>query len=142
VRRPSRRGHNLALVGHFLIIVKLEDHDIRVLILGMCREVAISRCIRILFKATTNRHDLPRTVLLAPLLDEVNCVRFGSIPRNFPMGDCPDSPAPPAPLSLCTRVVFHRKWNMTEVYFHCSDANRIAAAVRSLTRVMSIPLLS
>ena len=26
-------------------------------------------------KATTNRHDLPRTVLLAPLLDQINCVR-------------------------------------------------------------------
>ena len=30
----------------FLIIVKLEDHDIRPPILGMGREVAISRCIR------------------------------------------------------------------------------------------------
>jgi hypothetical protein len=41
----------------------------------MGREVAIKRCIRILFKTTTNRHDPPRTVLLAPLLDQVNCVR-------------------------------------------------------------------
>jgi hypothetical protein len=53
--------------------VKLEDHDIRTPILGMGCEVAFSR--RILFKATTNRHDLPRTVLLDPLLDQVNCVR-------------------------------------------------------------------
>jgi hypothetical protein len=34
------------------------------------REVAISR--HVLAKATTNRHDLPRTVLLAPLLDQIN----------------------------------------------------------------------
>ena len=40
----------------------------------MGREVAISRRIRILFKTTTNRHNLQRTVLLAPLLDQVNCV--------------------------------------------------------------------
>jgi hypothetical protein len=33
----------------------------------MDREVAFSRRIRILFKATTNLHDLQRTVLLAPL---------------------------------------------------------------------------
>ena len=70
----SRRGTILALVGHFLIIAKLEDHDIRVPILGMGREVAISRRIRILFITTTNLHDLPRTVLLAPLLDLVNCL--------------------------------------------------------------------
>jgi len=38
----------------------------------MGREVAISRRVRILFETTTNRHDLPRTVLLAPLLDQVN----------------------------------------------------------------------
>ena len=42
VSQPSRI--NLA-VGHFLIIAKLEDHDIRVPILGMGREVAISRRI-------------------------------------------------------------------------------------------------
>jgi hypothetical protein len=41
----------------------------------MGREVAISRRIRILFQTTTNLHDLPRTVVLAPLLDHVNCVR-------------------------------------------------------------------
>jgi hypothetical protein len=34
-RWPSRRGTNLALIGHFLIIVKLEDHDIRAPIFGM-----------------------------------------------------------------------------------------------------------
>ena len=62
----------MGLITHFLIIVKLEDHDIRVPILGMGREVAISRRIPVLVKATTNRHDLPRTVLLAPLLDQIN----------------------------------------------------------------------
>jgi hypothetical protein len=40
----------------------------------MGREVAIYRRIRILFQTTTNCHDLPRTVLLAPLLNQVNCV--------------------------------------------------------------------
>ena len=54
-RRPSRRATILTLIGHSLIIVKLEDHDIRVTILGMGREVAISRRIRILFKS----HDEP-----------------------------------------------------------------------------------
>ena len=38
----------------------------------MGREVAIERRIPILVKTTTNRHDLPRTVLLAPLFDLVN----------------------------------------------------------------------
>ena len=69
----SRRVTILALAGHFLIIAKLEDHDIRVPILRMGRVVAIARYIRILFITTTNRHDLPRTALLAPLLDQVNC---------------------------------------------------------------------
>jgi hypothetical protein len=41
----------------------------------MGREVARSRYIPVLVKATTNRHDRPRTVLLAALLDQVNCVR-------------------------------------------------------------------
>ena len=54
---------------------KLEDHDIRAPILGMSREVALSCDIRILCKITTHRRDLPRTVLLAPPLDQVNCVR-------------------------------------------------------------------
>jgi hypothetical protein len=54
----------LVLVGQFLFIVKLEENDISAPILGMGREVAISRCIPVLVKATTNRHDLPRTVLL------------------------------------------------------------------------------
>ena len=31
----------LALIGHFLVIVKLEDHDIRAPILGMGRVMAI-----------------------------------------------------------------------------------------------------
>ena len=34
-------GTILALVGQFLIVAKLEDHDVRVPILGMGREVAI-----------------------------------------------------------------------------------------------------
>ena len=54
---------------------KLKDYDVRVLIFGMGREVARFRRIPVLVKATTNRHDLPRTVLLAPLLDQINCVR-------------------------------------------------------------------
>jgi hypothetical protein len=66
--RPS----TLTLIGHFLILAKIEDHDIRVPILGMGREVASFRRIRILFKTTTNLHDLERTVLLAALLDQVN----------------------------------------------------------------------
>ena len=61
--QPAR--YNPALVGHFLIIEKLEDHDIRVPILGMGREVAILRRIPVLVTATTNLHDLPRTVLLS-----------------------------------------------------------------------------
>ena len=52
----------------------MKDHDVRVLILGMGRKVAIFRYTRILFKTTTHRHDLPRAVLLAPLLNQVNCV--------------------------------------------------------------------
>jgi hypothetical protein len=59
----------VALVGQFLIIAKLENHDIRAPILGMGREVARSRRIPVLLIPTSNLHDLPRTVLLAPLLD-------------------------------------------------------------------------
>jgi hypothetical protein len=52
----------------------LEDHDIRFPILGMGREVAILRCIPILVKATSNLlHDLQRTALLHPLLNQTNC---------------------------------------------------------------------
>jgi hypothetical protein len=43
----------------------------------MGREVSSFRRIRILIITTTNRHDLPRTVLLAPLLDQVNCGKVG-----------------------------------------------------------------
>ena len=68
-------GHNPGSRRPIPIIVNMKDHDIRVPIFGMGREVAISRRIRILFQTTTNRHDLPRTVLLAPLLDQINCVR-------------------------------------------------------------------
>ena len=46
-----------------LIFVKLEDHDIRAPILGMGVVMAISRCIPVLVKATTNRHDLQGMVL-------------------------------------------------------------------------------
>ena len=64
-RTPAQpAGHNPGSRRPFLIIVKLEDHDIRAPILGMGREVASSRRIRVLFKTTTNRHDLQRTVLL------------------------------------------------------------------------------
>jgi hypothetical protein len=52
----------------------VEDHDIRVSILGMGREVAILRRFPVLVTAITDRHDLERTVLLHPLLDQVNCV--------------------------------------------------------------------
>ena len=45
----------------------------------MGREVAILSCIRILFPTSTNLHDLPRTVLLAPLLDQVNLERRGEL---------------------------------------------------------------
>ena len=38
----------------------------------MGRVVAISRCIPVLANATTGLHDLQRTVLLVPLLDQVN----------------------------------------------------------------------
>ena len=48
----------LVLVGHFLIVVTFEDHDIRVSVLGMGREVAIVRCIPVLATATTDLHDL------------------------------------------------------------------------------------
>jgi hypothetical protein len=51
---------------------KLEDDDIRAPTLGMSREVAFSRGIRILFQTTTNRHDFQRTVLLEPLFDLIN----------------------------------------------------------------------
>jgi hypothetical protein len=46
----------------------------------MSREVAILRCIPILVTATTDRHDLQRTVLLHPLLDQVNCVGRPRLP--------------------------------------------------------------
>ena len=73
--RPNRRVTILTLLGQLIIIAKLEDDDIGAPILGMGREVAIFRCNPILVKATSNLHDLPRTVLLAPLLDQINCVR-------------------------------------------------------------------
>ena len=40
----------------------------------MGREVARFRRIPVLVKATAHRYDLERTVL-APLLDQINCVR-------------------------------------------------------------------
>ena len=42
--------------------------------LWMARVVSSSRRIRTLFKTTTYLHDLQPTVLLAPLLDQINCV--------------------------------------------------------------------
>ena len=88
-RRPSRRLTILALLGQLLIIVKIEDHDVRAPIFGMGREVAISRRVRILFKTTTNSHDLERTVLLAPLLDQVNCVGKSVVEGALPIVGCP-----------------------------------------------------
>src|SRR4051812_21112715 len=56
-------GHAVSnLLGQFSIIAKLEDHDIRVLIFGMGREVARFRHLPVLSIPPTNRHDLPRTV--------------------------------------------------------------------------------
>jgi hypothetical protein len=47
-QRPSaRRDAILAYVGHFPIIVKPKDHDIRVPIFGMGRVVEISRVAEI-----------------------------------------------------------------------------------------------
>ena len=47
-QRPSAwREAILALVGHFPIIVKPKDHDIRVPIFGMGRVVEISRVVEI-----------------------------------------------------------------------------------------------
>ena len=74
-RRPSRRATISALLGRSLIIEKIPDHDVGVSILGMYRVMALSRDIRIFAYVTTNLCDPPRTVLLAPLLDQVNCVR-------------------------------------------------------------------
>ena len=84
-RLPNRRSTHLALVGQFLFIVKLKDHDIRAPILGMGRVVAIYRRIPVLAKATTNRHDLARTVLLAPLLNQ----GAGSASPTLASGDNP-----------------------------------------------------
>ena len=55
--RPNRRATTLTLIGQFLIIAKVEDHDIRAPILGMGRVVAIYRRIPVLAKATSNLHD-------------------------------------------------------------------------------------
>ena len=75
-----------------LIIAKLIDHDIRVLIFGVGREVAILRRIRTLFKTTTNLHDLERTVLLAPLLDQVEGVQHRLMtPASAPTLEKPPS---------------------------------------------------
>ena len=71
-RRPIWREAILGRVGQFLFIAKLEDHDIRIPIFGISREVAFARCIPVLVIATTNRRDLPRTDLLTPLLNQVN----------------------------------------------------------------------
>ena len=69
--RPGRRSPR----DGSPLIEKMIDHDVRVLIFGMGREVAIKRGIGILLITTTNRHDFQRTVLLAPLLDQINRVR-------------------------------------------------------------------
>ena len=87
-RWPSRRGTNLALVGHSLI-VELEDYDIRVPVLGMGGEVAIARCIPVLVIATSDVHDLQRTVLLAPLLNQVNRAGKSADERRRDHCGCP-----------------------------------------------------
>jgi hypothetical protein len=51
---------------------KIEDHDVRPPILGMGRVMAIARRVPVLVKATTNRHDLPRTVQFPPLFNLIN----------------------------------------------------------------------
>jgi hypothetical protein len=61
-------GGSNALVAHF----PYEDHDIRVSILRMSREVAVFCCVRMLSPTITNRDDLHRTVLLEPLFDLIN----------------------------------------------------------------------
>jgi hypothetical protein len=73
-------GHNPNLLGQFLIIVaqhlmKVENHDFRAPIFRVGREMATNRGISILSSITTNHHDLRRAVLLAPLLNQINCVR-------------------------------------------------------------------
>jgi hypothetical protein len=42
---PSRRGTRLALVGQFLVIAKLEEHDVRAPIFGVARVATIQRYI-------------------------------------------------------------------------------------------------
>jgi hypothetical protein len=48
----------------------------------MGRVVAFSRSIPILVETTSNLHDLPQTVLLAPLLDQFNCLAISPAPRQ------------------------------------------------------------
>ena len=50
----------------------MENHDVRVLIVGMGCEVAFFRRIPILVTPTTNRDDLHRAALLEPLFDLIN----------------------------------------------------------------------
>ena len=71
-RRLASRGEVVLTLT--AILVQLEDHDIRALILGMGRVVAVSRRIPVLAEATTDLHDLERTARLAPLLNQNNCV--------------------------------------------------------------------
>jgi hypothetical protein len=55
-RRLASRGEVVLTLT--AILVQLEDHDIRALILGMGRVVAVSRRIPVLAEATTDLHDL------------------------------------------------------------------------------------
>ena len=71
IRSEIRPGRRSARDGSPLT-EKIEDHDVRVLIFGMGREVAIAGRIPVLVKATTNRHDLPRTVQFSPLFNLIN----------------------------------------------------------------------
>ena len=74
-RQASNPEPEAALSDTIQHLAKMNNHDVRAPIFGVGREVAINRGILILTSITTNHHDLPRTVLLAPLLDQINCVR-------------------------------------------------------------------
>jgi hypothetical protein len=53
-------------------------------------------------------------------LTQILCVS-----RSFPMGDRPDSPLRRALLSLTRGAIRVRLGDMTEVYFHCADADHL-----------------
>ena len=55
----------------------------------------------------------------------LNLIRILFNPRNFPMGDHPDSPLSCQLLSLCHGRHLPREAAMTEVYFHCSTDDHV-----------------